>query len=192
MLNIYNYVPQTKTLGPFTRFALWTQGCPFSCEGCMTPDSQSFDGGAKVKIADIVRLISATDEIEGITISGGEPFVQAQALYKMIKELKKERDLGVIVYTGFTLKQLENKEDIFISLMLEEVDILIDGLYEDELNDNISLRGSSNQKIYQLTSRYATIFDTYYNLNKREVEVHMQENGAMLCGIPKEFRLNEL
>ena len=185
MLNIYNYIESTKTLGAFNRFALWTQGCSFSCLGCMTPDSQSFEGGKKVSVHMLVNIILETPNIEGITISGGEPFLQAEPLFRLIKSVREKRDFGVIVYTGYTLKQLKEKNDASTSLLLENIDILIDGLYDDKLNDGVSLRGSSNQNIYQLTQRYTNVFDEYYGKDIREIEIHLQNKNMMIVGIPK-------
>jgi len=185
MLNIYNFIESTKTLGPFNRFALWTQGCNFSCVGCMTPDSQSLEGGIKISVENIAKTILNTPNIEGITISGGEPFLQAKALYNLLNLVKEKRDFGVIVYTGFTLEQLIAKNDSAIILLLKNIDILIDGLFEENLNDGVSLRGSSNQNIYQFTKRYMNVFDDYYAKDMREIEVHMQSEHMMLVGIPK-------
>ena len=185
MLKVYNYITHTKTLGPYTRFALWTQGCPFRCSGCMTEDSQSMDGGIDIAIEDISKLILDTKDIEGITISGGEPFIQDKEISKLIKSIKSKKDLGIIIYTGFSLEQLKQKKDKNINEILQNTDILIDGLYEATLNDNISLRGSSNQNIHVLSNRYNDIFYKYYNQQKRETEVHMLDKFAMISGIPK-------
>jgi len=192
MLNIYNFIESTKTLGPFDRFALWTQGCSFSCIGCMTPDSQSLDAGVEVSVEDMTQTILNTPSIEGITISGGEPFLQAQALVKLISLVRERKDFGVIVYSGFTLEQLKAKCDSHVNLLLGSVDILIDGLFDESLNDGVSLRGSSNQNVYQLTQRYADVFDDFYTKNTREIEIHMQEENMMIVGIPKENTLHEI
>ena len=151
----------------------------------MTPDSQNFDGGFDIAIDEIVNMIIDTKDIEGITISGGEPFVQAEALVNMIDKIKNIKDLGNIVYSGFTIEQLKDKKNQFINKFLEYIDILIDGKYEDSLNGNISLRGSSNQNIYQLSNRYSEVFDKYYNKNIREIELHLEDKNMIVVGIPK-------
>ena len=192
MLKIYNFIESTKALGPYNRFALWTQGCPFSCDGCMTPDSQSLDGGVRISIEEMTQTILNTSNIEGITISGGEPFLQAEALYCLLSLVREKRDFGVIVYTGFTLEQLKAQNDSAINLLLENIDILIDELFDENLNDGVSLRGSSNQNIYQLTKRYKNVFDDYYNKDVREIEMHMQSEHIMLVGIPKNDTLHKM
>lgn len=155
----------------------------------MTPDSQSLEGGQSISAEKLIQMILNTPDIEGITISGGEPFMQAESLYMIIKELRDKRDFGVIVYTGYALKQLEEKDDKSTNLFLENIDILIDGLYDDKLNDGISLRGSSNQNVRQQTQRYADVFDEHYGKKVREIEIHMQEDNMMIVGIPKKDTL---
>ena len=98
----------------------------------------------------------------------------------------------MIVYTGFTLEQLKEKNDKNINLFLENIDILIDGLYNDKLNDGVSLRGSSNQNIYQFTQRYDSVFDKYYGKKTREIEIYMQDKNMMIVGIPKDDTLDIL
>ena len=190
MLQLYNFIESTKTLGPYDRFALWTQGCPFSCPSCMTPDSQSLDGGETVSVVSLAEHILNTPKIEGITISGGEPFLQSKALNTLLNFIKSKRDLGVIVYTGYTLEQIKAKNSSDDISLLKNIDILIDGLYEDSLNDGLSLRGSSNQNLHQFTKRYVDVFGNYYNKSIREVEIHMQDDNAMLVGIPQRTFLN--
>ena len=63
-MKIYNYIKSTKTLGPYNRFALWVQGCPFSCTECMSPDSQDFNSGLEMSISAIVDLILNEINIE--------------------------------------------------------------------------------------------------------------------------------
>jgi anaerobic ribonucleoside-triphosphate reductase activating protein len=91
---------------------------------------------------------------DGVTISGGEPFLQAAALAEMLRILRLDfgYDTGVIVYTGFLLEELQQIPAM--KPLLEQTDLLIDGPYVRELDDGRSLRGSSNQRIIPLTNRY--------------------------------------
>jgi len=151
----------------------------------MTPDSQSLDGGESIPIESMTELILNTPKIEGITISGGEPFLQSKALNALLNLIKSKRDFGVIVYTGYTLEQIQAKNSSDDMSLLNNIDILIDGLYEESLNDGLSLRGSSNQNLHQFTQRYIDVFESYYNQSVREIEIHMQSDTAMLVGIPQ-------
>lgn len=187
-LRLYATLPNTRTLGPFCRFAVWVQGCPRCCPGCMTPDARPTDGGYSVDVTALADDIVKTSDIEGVTLSGGEPFLQAEALVCLIEAVRSKRDLGVIVYTGYTLEELrhavvsEGRTDI--GAFLERIDLLIDGPYIIGQDDGLSLRGSSNQVIHSLTDRYAGVADQYYEHPRREVEIHLLKNEIFLAGMP--------
>ena len=124
----------------------------------------------------------AKSSCEGITISGGEPFLQSNALLNLIIKIKEQRDIGVIVYSGFTLDELEQDDEM--SLLLPNIDILIDGRYIKELDDNRPYVGSSNQIIHYLSSRYTNIGKEYYGANKRRAEIKLSGTQAILIGVP--------
>ena len=84
MLRVYNFVTNTKTLGPYNRFALWTQGCLFDCAGCMTVDAQDINGGVEIDVKELAIIINSLKDIEGITITGGEPFLQLKELNNLL------------------------------------------------------------------------------------------------------------
>ena len=131
----------------------------------------------------IFQRIIDTPEINGITISGGEPILQAAGLSKLLKRVKQFRDLDVISFTGFTLSQLLNRLTHFpeIGEYLDLLDVLIDGLYIKELDDNQGLRGSTNQKIHHLTSRL-NWFD--FEKSARKVEFFINRDEITMAGIP--------
>ncbi|ALG67819.1 4Fe-4S single cluster domain-containing protein [Beggiatoa leptomitoformis] len=185
-LQLYALIPQTHVLGPFTRFALWVQGCPFRCHDCMTPDALRVDGGTSVEITELAQQILNTPTIEGITLSGGEPFAQSAELLELIHQIKRVKSLGIIVYSGYTLEQLQKmaKKHPAVAGLLDQIDVLIDGLYIAEQNDGLSLRGSKNQQIHALTPRYAALIAEYYAQSQRAVEMHLLADTVMLVGIP--------
>jgi anaerobic ribonucleoside-triphosphate reductase activating protein len=185
-LQLYARIAGTYTLGPGFRYAIWVQGCPFRCIGCMTPDSQPFQGGEILSVDALATSILNTDNLEGLTVSGGEPFTQAEGLALLIRKVRQQRDVGVIVYTGYTLSHLHNKanNDKGIAELLRQTDLLIDGLYVERYNTGEPLRGSSNQQLQQLTDRYQTAMTIYEPNQARQVEIHLTERTAMLVGIP--------
>ncbi|MFP4584519.1 MAG: 4Fe-4S single cluster domain-containing protein [Desulfococcaceae bacterium] len=186
MLRMYGFLPKTRALGPHERFALWVQGCGRSCAGCMTPDARPLDGGFSMAVSALAERILATEDIEGITITGGEPFLQAEELEKLVREVRSRRDFGVIVYTGFTLAELREKaeREPAIRNFLGAIDLLIDGPYMAERDDGRSLRGSDNQKIHPLTDRYAGIVSEWYGRSRRAAELHLVGDALFLAGIP--------
>lgn len=138
--------------GPGIRFTVFTQGCPHHCKGCHNPQTHDFSGGYDSTIEEIYEKFVENPLLSGITFSGGEPFCQPEPLYYLglkIKELKK----NIVVYTGYTLEQLEKLQERnpFIASLLSITDILIDGPYVEELRDlELLFRGSSNQRILYL------------------------------------------
>ena len=185
-IRLYASLPQTRALGPYTRFAVWVQGCPRSCSGCMTPAAQSEEGGSLIAIDNLSQQITATPNIEGLTVSGGEPFSQAEALRSLLENIKSRRDLGVIVYTGYYLTELRQlaADKNEIAELLNMIDLLIDGPYIKTLNDGLSLRGSANQGLHLLTERYANVLEKHYCQPRRAVELHLQDREMLLAGIP--------
>ena len=127
-----------------------------------------------------------TIRTEGITISGGEPFLQAGELAEMIRLIRKQKDCGVIVYTGFLYEELLSRaqEDEAIRQFLYEIDLLIDGPYVEELDQSRMAVGSENQRILQLTDRYRDVAETYYGKEERRVEIRLFDGKGMLVGVP--------
>lgn len=108
--------------------------------------------------------------------------MQAQELLILLQKIKKVRDVGVIVYSGFTLSEIKN--DVSKSPLLNEIDILIDGRYEKNLDDSRAYVGSSNQVIYYLTERYKNVGAKYYSESKRKAEIKITHSQAILIGVP--------
>lgn len=191
-LTIYSKVSKTHSLGPFLRAALWVQGCPFNCSGCMTPNAIPFKGGLSVKVNDLAAEFLAIEGIEGITISGGEPFAQADALADLVQRLKEQRNLGVIVYSGYRLSQLKKmaQHSVGIARLLSSIDMLIDGLYVENLNQNAGFKGSENQVAHLLTQRYKEHIHLYQSEQVRQVELHVELNQEMLVGVPSKKQLD--
>lgn len=186
-LRISHYVDETKVLGPFVRSALWVHGCCFNCEGCLAREmnSREYKAADAEKLAEHFLSVKDTD---GITISGGEPFLQAEALSLMIRRIRDARpDYGVIIYTGFTFEELKDKNNASTNELLGMADIIIDGRYVKELDDGVPYRGSSNQRILLLTDRYKDISKEYYNTSgKRNIEIQVTGKNIYMVGVPSE------
>lgn len=176
----------TKLLGPYNRFVIWVHGCCFDCEGCLAENTKNgpFE---TVSIYTLAKEILQCD-VEGITISGGEPFLQAEALGDLIVELRRKKNIGVIVYSGFTIEEIQNASDF--KRLLSLIDILIDGKYVKELDDGRAYVGSSNQRIHYLTDRYKEAGAIYYSAKKRKAEIKFTSDKAILVGVPSAEALN--
>ena len=145
---------------------------------------------AETEVDSLIGVFSEAVSCEGITISGGEPFLQAKALSRLVKGIRERRDYGVIVYSGFTLEELQCKEDPDIQEFLDQIDILIDGRYSEQLDDGKPFRGSSNQRILMLTDRYKDVYDDYYvNQKNRNIEIRVEQDKVIMVGVPSQYGL---
>ena len=148
MLRLFGTVKESITDGPGLRYAIFTQGCPHYCEGCHNPESLSFTDGYLVEEEDILKEILENPLLDGITLSGGEPFMQPLELTYIAKEAKK-KGLSVMTFSGYTFEELLDlaKERKGYTELLSCIDILIDGRFEiDKKSMDLRFRGSTNQR----------------------------------------------
>jgi anaerobic ribonucleoside-triphosphate reductase activating protein len=183
LLNIAEICTATQTLGPGQRFAIWVQGCCFNCQNCISPDWIPMIKGNLMEPKLLANMVLSTPNTEGITVSGGEPMLQAEALFELFTFLRQEQDISIICFTGFTLEQLRSKCDRNIEQVLNMIDVLIDGQYVSKLNDNKGWRGSSNQVVHFLSSRYLSQANLFLE-RERNVEIHLRNEAALMIGIP--------
>ncbi len=197
-LNIHRLASPVTVLGPHSRACIWVQGCPFRCPDCISPETISPYGGKQIPVTELVEWVILQKNIEGITISGGEPFEQADELSELIESVKAQLDLGVVCYTGYTIEELMNRDASSFNKLLRFVDLLIDGRYESELHANLLWRGSSNQRLLFLTDRYRSLVERII-IDKGDsacgLEILVDKDGAIVVtGVPHEagFRQNLL
>ena len=183
LLNVAEICPATRTLGPGQRFVLWVQGCCFRCPGCVSPDWIPQKQANLIEPQQLATTILSVPCTEGLTVSGGEPMLQAKALSELFTYLRQQRDLSIICFTGFTLAKLRAKENPHINRILALIDVLIDGQYIPELNDNKGWRGSSNQLVHHLSNRHL-VEASLFNDRKRDVEIHVRADSALMVGVP--------
>jgi len=177
-LNLAATCPETQALGPGLRTALWVQGCPFRCQGCIAPDWLPLKLATLVSPAELAERILASP-VTGLTLSGGEPMLQADALAELVALVRSRRSIDVICFTGFHFEQLLSRPAPM--RLLAQLDLLIDGPYLPELNDDLGLRGSSNQVFHHLTDRLAG-YD--FASLPRKLEVFLSDGQAFLVGLP--------
>ena len=145
-IKIAGIVEESIVDGPGIRFVIFTQGCPHKCVGCHNPQTHDFNMGRYENIDKLAQKIDENPLLSGITLSGGEPFLQSLELSKLIEKIKN-KNLNVITYTGFTYEELIQSKNKDVLDLLNKTDILIDGKFILELKDeNLMFRGSSNQR----------------------------------------------
>lgn len=151
-LNLHAVLRSSGINGPGSRMVIFFQGCVRGCVGCFNPDTHSREIRDSLSVEEIFSRF-CSNGIEGITVSGGEPFLQPTGLFRLLKKAREDYNLSSIVYTG--LKYEEILEAPALAMSLQFIDVLVDGAYENEKKEKTLLaRGSTNQRFHFLTKRY--------------------------------------
>ena len=135
--------------GPGFRLTVFVQGCTSQCEGCHNLDTWDINGGTEMSVDEISAMMQSNPLTDGLTVSGGEPFLQAVEV-KQLAESAKQRGLSVWIYSGFTFEQLitMSVKQPEITSLLEQTDVLIDGPFIlAERTLMLKWRGSKNQRV---------------------------------------------
>ncbi|MBS5584604.1 MAG: anaerobic ribonucleoside-triphosphate reductase activating protein [Clostridiales bacterium] len=139
--------------GPGLRLAIFAQGCPHHCPGCHNPESHDFAGGSDMDTEKIIARMDANPLLDGITLTGGEPFEQPEAC-RILADAAHARGLNVWAYSGYTFEQLcavpEKRR------LLEACDVLVDGPFLlAERSLDLRFRGSKNQRVLKVAELLA-------------------------------------
>jgi anaerobic ribonucleoside-triphosphate reductase activating protein len=193
---VHSKVDLSSVNGPGNRAVLWFQGCNLGCKGCWNPDTHAFKNKADVGIHEIQDWILGLRDIEGITFSGGEPMQHAPDLYLLVAFIREKRpDLSIGMFTGYSLKELEEGRwrwhsnydaefkagDVPIWKEIKKhLDFAIMGRYNQMVQTSeLPLRGSRNQTVEFFTKRYSE-----KDLKDQEVELTITDNLVQVTGFP--------
>jgi anaerobic ribonucleoside-triphosphate reductase activating protein len=170
-------------LGPGRRVGLWLQGCSIRCPGCISVDTWE-PGLGTVPLVDVLdRLCTTAADADGLTVSGGEPFDQPDALAAILGHWRAIARTSTLVFTGRELGELEG----WISHHPGLVDMLVTGRFRSDLPQTLALRGSDNQRLHALTVAGAEMlsYDRPADAADRRLDISFDEQGhAWLAGIP--------
>ncbi|MGE8498515.1 MAG: 4Fe-4S single cluster domain-containing protein [Pseudomonas sp.] len=184
-----------STLGPGRRLGIWFQGCSIRCQGCISADTWG-PGSRRIALAQLLADVQPwLEQAEGITISGGEPFEQFDALLALLRELRQRTDADILVYSGYSLEQLEPQLRKAQGL----IDALISDPYQQQHTQSLALRGSDNQRLSLLTelgrARLAD-YDRPLQSDDKALDVMFDDDGSIwMAGIPRRddlLRLSDL
>ena len=148
-LRIAGIIEESIVDGPGIRFVVFAQGCNHHCPGCHNPETQPFDRGTMVRVETLLRQMLKNPLLDGLTLSGGEPFEQAEILAELAAQVQ-EKGLNVITYTGYIYEEIiaNAAKRPGWSRLLEHTDILVDGRFElAQRNLLLKFRGSENQRL---------------------------------------------
>ena len=144
-IKLAGIVNDSITDGPGIRMTIFVQGCPRSCPGCHNPQTQSLVGGYEEEDFAILEKIKSNPLLDGITLSGGEPMLQAQNLLWLAKEIKG-LGLNLFCYTGYVFEELKSVDGAYD--LLNYIDVLVDGPFiQDKRDYRLKFKGSTNQRV---------------------------------------------
>lgn len=186
LLNLGHWIDCTEVEGPGKRFAIWTQGCHIRCAECCNPELLPFVPNRLVEVDTMVQRIEAARKqhgIEGITLLGGEPLIQARNLALLAGEVR-ELGLTVMLFTGFVIGP-ERKLPEGASDLLAACDVVVDGPYvASRPEPQRNWVGSTNQRFHYLSSAYDSTIETAARY-RNGVEIRLADSGRMLVnGFP--------
>jgi len=177
-----------RNLGFGVRAGIWFQGCTVHCRGCVSRDTWPFDDNHRCEIDAVIAWLDDLDgPVDGITISGGEPTDQPDALRALLDALSPRRaDSDILVYSGKPSAQLEQE----CPWLWGRVDLLISEPFAADESANCALRGSANQRVYRCSSlaerRYPTgSFEETYGQQRQQISIHVDNTSVWMVGIPK-------
>lgn len=137
-MRIAGTIPCSLVNGEGVRFVVFLQGCYHHCCGCHNPGTWDFDGGADISVDELAKEILKHKLIDGITLSGGDPFYQQEACVQLLKLLP---GYNVWIYTGFLYEEIAGTE------LAGMADVIVDGQFVEELKCEGNYYGSTNQRI---------------------------------------------
>jgi anaerobic ribonucleoside-triphosphate reductase activating protein len=181
-LRVAQVVPDTEAEGPGRRFALWVQGCTLHCPSCCNPEMFSAQGGAVMEAEALAARIVATPGLEGLSVLGGEPFQQAEAVAEVCARVRRA-GRSVMVYSGYTLEELRALPGPGAAALLAQTDLLADGRFVREAPEaRRRWLGSRNQRLHFLTARYRP--DDPRFLQPNTVELRLEGGQLTINGWP--------
>lgn len=171
-------------LGPGERLGIWVQGCNRRCIGCANPEFWDTNKG-NIPIQILISLVNSAFkhyQLDGITISGGEPMQQAGDINSLLNAIKPYCN-DVLLYTGYSIEELRQMGNEDIDAVLQKVAVIVDGPYIKELNKREIIRGSSNQHIHILRNDLRKKYEEYMQVSRHIIDNFIVEDGIISVGI---------
>lgn len=171
------------TLGPGHRVGIWFQGCSIRCPGCISVDTWTAGEGSVGVDEVVARLAELAPDADGLTVSGGEPFDQPEALASVLRAWRGLSAASTLVFSGREIDELRGWLDLHPGL----IDAMVTGPFRSDVPQTLALRGSDNQRLHVLTDRGEPFvaYDRETGPDDRRLDVVFDADGsAWFAGIP--------
>ena len=184
-MNVARILFPVQVLGPGNRIGIWLCGCNRACKGCSNPELWTKRDEFEIDVANVaslIRKVAESNKVDGFTISGGEPFQQADELLLLLSYLTPI-STDILIYTGYRLEELKELNSESVNSILDSAAVVVDGAYIEDLNDNSVLRGSSNQQIHILNQDYEASYRKYLANTQNQIQNFNTLDGVVSVGI---------
>ncbi|MDR3279574.1 MAG: radical SAM protein [Synergistaceae bacterium] len=174
------------TLGPGTRIGVWFQGCSIRCPGCVTPESWAQDESGGIPVSEVVKKIKkymrGVLPTDGLTISGGEPFDQPDALFELARAARRMGMDDILVYSGRELSALLGKYPEIPGL----ITALVDGRFEAGNETDDIWKGSGNQTLTVWDEKFEGVYGEWRSRSTRKLQSARRGKRGYLIGVPRQ------
>jgi anaerobic ribonucleoside-triphosphate reductase activating protein len=178
------------TLGPGRRVGLWLQGCSIRCSGCISVDT--WEASAGVDLTSVIsRMSRLAATADGLTVSGGEPFDQPDALAALLAAWRAISETSILVFTGYERDQVAH----WLIRHPGLIDALMTGPFRSDLPQTRALRGSDNQRLHLLTELGEGFagFERAAQAEDLRLDAMFDDHGQLwMAGIPARGDLSRL
>lgn len=173
-----------RALGPGRRVGVWFQGCSIRCPGCISRDTWEAGTGLTT-VEDVIDMLAAwATDADGLTVSGGEPFDQPEALDALVRGWRLLSDSPVLLFTGHAFDRVSD----WLGVRPGLVDAVMAGPFDRLAGQTLALRGSDNQRLHILSEAGNSLasFDRVVTPADRKLDVMFDADGsAWFAGIPE-------
>jgi len=178
MLNINKIIKNSRANGHGTRYTIWMQGCDRRCPGCFNPETHSHNSNKLMDVRALIKDVLSTPGIDGITLSGGEPLLQARELAVLAKAVQ-DAGLTVMIFTGYpTMPRSPDVQNL-----LRYTDMVIAGEYDKNKPGKTPLVGSGNQRVLR-PNKSRRLPNPLTDRTIPRVEIIQEGTDVSLSGFP--------
>jgi anaerobic ribonucleoside-triphosphate reductase activating protein len=188
-LNLSRIHFPVTALGFGRRIGIWFQGCSIRCDGCISVDTWAFDRGETTVDAVVTAVAAWAGEADGVTVSGGEPFDQPEALAALLRALRSQIAGDVLIFTGYAHERLISELDALSGL----IDAVVTDPFDRRRPQTLAMRGSDNQRLFLLTPLGRYRYTAERLAAAPAVDVMFDHDGSVwLAGIPRRGDLSRI
>jgi anaerobic ribonucleoside-triphosphate reductase activating protein len=181
-----------RSLGPGMRIGFWFQGCSIHCSGCVTKESWDFDESRARDLDEIIECVSRFQRsgtmTDGLTISGGEPFDQPDALMALLRQVNAMGMDDILIYTGYAAGEISRRLPELPGL----ASAMVGGPFEAGNLTDSTWKGSENQTFHLFREKFRGRYDPWLSGTRRALQYVRGNGGGFLIGVPRQNDVERL